>query len=286
MSIRVFHEISDFLKQWMDEQPHVKEESLTDWMLYQVSLQKNNIKYHATNRHEEAKSGEDWVWWLLMPNSAYCFSVQAKKLKGNNKDNWAAINYCNDNGAQIDLLLDKAVREGTYPLYLLYSITNPNTKNQLVSFHDPNLQKMIEWCKTCENGSFISPAFMVADLINNNKRFHLDDEKLLDISICLSSLDWLENHFTERISEGLQMIEKLLNLLEQEYAKSKTIVKKYQNNKSFKYFYQESNQGQIIPGYLQKIISYGNIPKWFSEDPPRDLPSVDGIGIIDLRETI
>ena len=33
----VFHEVSRECLEWMEKQPSVKEESLTDWLLYEVS---------------------------------------------------------------------------------------------------------------------------------------------------------------------------------------------------------------------------------------------------------
>jgi hypothetical protein len=266
----------------MDKQPHVKEESLTDWMLYKISEDIENIKYLSFTRREEAVNGADWEWWILMRNSAYRFSVQAKKLNG--RDNWAAINYCNKNDTQINLLLDISTMKGSYPLYLFYSIEKPIMEKQLDFFKHPKLKSMIEWCETCVNGTFISPAFMVAELINNNKKFHLTDEKLLNMSFALSSFDWFENRF-ESAEVYLQVIEELLDWLERKYVNIEE--KQHYNIRGFKYSYQKSisSKQQIIPEYLHMIISKEGIPKWFSIDRPTDLPDVDGIGIIDLRYT-
>lgn len=280
----VFHDISNYLYKWMDEQPHVKEESLTDWMLYEISRMARNIKYLSFNRREEAANGADWEWWALTRDSAYRFSVQAKKLKGAGQDNWPAIIYSNKHAAQIDLLLNVSAGKGSYPLYLFYSIQEPEMENQLNSFNHPVLRKMIQWCKDCVKGVFISPAFLVADLINNNKRFHLVDEKLLDISLSLTTLDWFKSEW-DLLEDRLGVIEELLAEFNQRNIKSEEMRGYYYGNSGFRYYYQDSRylNRRLIPDYLQNIISQGAVPKWLSIDRPEDLPDVDGIVLIDLR---
>lgn len=60
-----FHDCSQYIKQWILKQPHVKEESLTDWLLFDVSLRNPAIYYQAFSRNEEAVNGSDWEWWVL-----------------------------------------------------------------------------------------------------------------------------------------------------------------------------------------------------------------------------
>ncbi len=66
----------------MKNQPHVKEESITDWLLYDISKNNSNIYYHAFTRNEESLNGTDWEWWILTndiySNIAYRFLIQAK----------------------------------------------------------------------------------------------------------------------------------------------------------------------------------------------------------------
>ena len=53
--IMLFHDCSSQLYWWLKKQRHVKEESLTDWLLYQVSEKCPDIYYQAFTKHEEAE---------------------------------------------------------------------------------------------------------------------------------------------------------------------------------------------------------------------------------------
>jgi len=58
----------------MRKQPEVKEESLTDWLLFDVSQKISRITYKSFPRHEEARrTGADWEWWFLF--SSFSFTV-------------------------------------------------------------------------------------------------------------------------------------------------------------------------------------------------------------------
>ena len=63
--IMLFHDCSSQIYWWLKKQRHVKEESLTDWLLYQVSEKCPDIYYQAFTKHEEAENGCDWEWWIL-----------------------------------------------------------------------------------------------------------------------------------------------------------------------------------------------------------------------------
>ena len=60
----VFHDASEYCYNWLKKQPFVKEESLTDWILYNVSEHNSNVYYKAFTRNEESKNGVDWEWWI------------------------------------------------------------------------------------------------------------------------------------------------------------------------------------------------------------------------------
>lgn len=67
---QIFHECSAYIRNWLLRQPHVKEESLTDWLLFEISQKNPAIYYRAFSRHEEALNGTDWEWWILTPDGA------------------------------------------------------------------------------------------------------------------------------------------------------------------------------------------------------------------------
>ena len=94
----IFHELSKECYEWLNKQPNVKEESLTDWLLYQSEMRSNKVFYKSFTRNEESHIGADWEWWILTEDryglSAYRLLVQAKKLK-KKEDNYKAITYGN-----------------------------------------------------------------------------------------------------------------------------------------------------------------------------------------------
>ncbi len=63
------NDFSEYVYNWISRQNHVKEESLTDWLLYEISQRCNCIYYQAFSRHEEAQNGSDWEWWILTSDS-------------------------------------------------------------------------------------------------------------------------------------------------------------------------------------------------------------------------
>lgn len=148
----IFHNISAECCDWLDAQPSVKEETLTDWILYQASLNSKKVFYKAFKRNEEAFNGADWEWWILTDfgyqTYAYRLLIQAKKL--NHCDNYGAITYGNRNGMQIDLLLNSALERQAYPLYAYYTCTQPNIKEQIDNFENID-ERIIRWCESCKN---------------------------------------------------------------------------------------------------------------------------------------
>lgn len=49
----IFHEISGECYKWLKIQPNVKEESLTDWLLYQAYIRSKRVYYHAFTKNKE-----------------------------------------------------------------------------------------------------------------------------------------------------------------------------------------------------------------------------------------
>ncbi len=114
------NESSEYIKQWLVSQPSVKEESLTDWLLYHVSLNVPSVLYHAFTRHEEArKTGADWEWWLLFKEQSMRLRVQAKKVLPTG-DNYPGLAHTNRYGLQIDMLRADAKKANALAIYALY----------------------------------------------------------------------------------------------------------------------------------------------------------------------
>lgn len=124
---KVFNECSNDILNWLSKQPEVKEESMTDRFLFDISEKLPIVKYKQFTRIEEGrKTGADWEWWILFPNDkAFCARVQAKKLK-TDKDNYAGIAYTTNGMLQIERLIEDSKKEEYASLYAFYSTESSN----------------------------------------------------------------------------------------------------------------------------------------------------------------
>lgn len=114
---------NDYVAGWLQRQPAVKEESITDWLLDYFHQNGPDVRYYEFDRHEEARfSGADWDWWFLLRTGCFKVRVQAKKLRLG-KDHYPELARSNQKGYQIDLLLDSSAAHNFYPLYAVYAKT-------------------------------------------------------------------------------------------------------------------------------------------------------------------
>ena len=110
-----------YVRKWLVRQPSVKEESITDWLLFDVSEKIDGVYYSPFSRPEEArKTGADWEWWFVFRDFSIKLRVQAKRLIVK-KDNYSSLAYTNRYGLQIEKLLNDAKNENFIPLYALYT---------------------------------------------------------------------------------------------------------------------------------------------------------------------
>jgi len=107
----------------MEKKKNVKEESITDWLLYKLSSMDSRFYYKAFTRNEEAQTtGADWEWWVVFHNVCYRFRIQAKKMNDESKTK-QSLGY--KKGKQLQFLLRDAQNHNALPMYVLYS-KNPN----------------------------------------------------------------------------------------------------------------------------------------------------------------
>lgn len=117
---------SAYVKDWLTCQPGVKEPSLTDWLLFDISSRVPNVLYYAFTQHEEARTtGADWEWWFVFRRQSMRLRVQAKKIHPT-ANNYSSLARTNRHGLQIDMLLKDARQVNAIPLYALYSAVSTN----------------------------------------------------------------------------------------------------------------------------------------------------------------
>lgn len=106
---------------WLRKQPAVGEESLTDWLLYQLAERVPWIRYVKFTRHQEAReTGADWEWWFVGRKENLGVRVQAKKLAVGT-DNYGSLAYSNRSGMQIERLREDAAQRGLLSFYAFYA---------------------------------------------------------------------------------------------------------------------------------------------------------------------
>lgn len=119
---KTFKACSSDIQRWITKQPEVKEESMTDRFLYDLSEKIPTLKYKQFTRTEEGrKTGADWEWWFIFSNKeAFGARVQAKKLK-DKVDNYTGIAYVSNDRLQIERLLDDSAKDGLASFYSFYT---------------------------------------------------------------------------------------------------------------------------------------------------------------------
>lgn len=282
----IFHEISRECYKWLKIQPNVKEESLTDWLLYQAYIKSKRVYYHAFTRNEEANTGADWEWWILTEEryglSAYRLLVQAKKLK-KKRDNYSSITYGNRNGMQIDLLLSDAVKRQALPLYAYYIDSHPDIKEQFNNFSFIN-KDIIKWCENCTNGVYLSPALTVRKRVIEQPKRRITHKELINNSLGLSLFDLLFRETPEDKTISLSLLDFLNKHFLDLYRENMSI----DNNGNFRY--RNENRGfkysrEQFPNYLNSLLqSQGQTMDWFESEFHREFEGLSGVAIIDTRK--
>lgn len=117
-----FQRLGRYIGRWLRRQPAVGEESLTDWLLYQMSQRIRWVTYYKFKRYEESReSGADWDWWFLSNQTSFGARVQAKKLTAG-ADHYRGIAHTNRSGLQIEMLIESAKFHQLVPLYNFYHV--------------------------------------------------------------------------------------------------------------------------------------------------------------------
>lgn len=282
----IFHDLSEECYKWLEKQPCVKEESLTDWLLYQASKRSEKVIYKTFTRNEEAYTGADWEWWLLTEDqyglSAYRLLIQAKKLK-KKRDNYGSITYGNQNGMQIDLLLSNAVKRQALPLYAYYINSHPDINEQINNFNFID-EGIIRWCEDCTNGVYLSPALTVRKRVIEQPKRKISHKELIDNSLGLSLLDLL----FQGVPECKNIPSSFLDFLNKHFSDLCRENMSIDNNGNFRY--RNENRGfkysrKQFPNYLNSLLqNQGQTMDWFESEFHREFEGLSGVAIIDTRK--
>ena len=259
-----FKHSSRYIREWLVAQPSVKEESLTDWLLFNLSKGDPSVVYRAFTRHQEARiTGADWEWWFVFPKESYLFRVQAKKASPSS-DNYPDLARSNQYGLQVDKLLNAAETANAIPLYALYSAAQHPTR--------------------CRAGSSTGDGVFMAGGNDVNKQFirperrYVSDADLLSCTVpltCFSGCPLLHrgrHHMVtfldEYFSEEMQSSEEAMS----ESMSSNT---------------SRPGVHAQLPGYVSSLLELrGDMPDWWEGEFRFSLPDVDAILVHDFRDDL
>ena len=262
--------VSRYVRIWVQRQPDVKEESLTDWLLFDLSQQIPRITYRTFSRHKEArKTGADWEWWFLFQTFAFKMRVQAKKLFPY-KDHYKGIAYKNRYGRQIERLLDDAKLENFMPFYAFYTA---ETADVMCQVH-----------RNAE-GVFIAGGNSIYDEVISVPRRPISSQDLLKHSLAISCFfcPVMVAGNVQVTHSGLRDSgDGLLRFIERYYASERT--KQPEDG--------EENEIAIpgvhrqIPPYVESFVKAGNkdVTDWWEREFHQNIKNVDALLVYDARE--
>lgn len=178
---RICREVFDLsrrVSRWLFWQPAVGEESLTDWLLYEMADRLPFVYYLKFTRRQEAReSGADWEWWFVGRKLSLCLRIQAKKLSGET-DHYPSLAYTNAYGLQIERLIESANAANSLPFFILYHCTSEPPPIRCKDYQDAGL-----W-----EGVFLASATELHDRFIVGRRVKVKRTDLLEMSDALSGM--------------------------------------------------------------------------------------------------
>ncbi len=242
------------VKTWLSQQPNVKEESITDWLLYDLSKKIKYLKYYLFTRNEEGGfSGADWEWWIITNRGSFAARIQAKKIK-NNGDNYPYIAYSNKTNLQIELLIDDAEKNGFAPLYTFYTKEYSTLKCG---------------AQIDNEGVYIASAVEIHNNFIKKPRHKIGNSDLLKLCNPLSCLLCCPVVQSEK-----HLMDGLKKYFSQYYDFRKN---NNQNINPTPGFFDK------IPNYVSNLLGYENIPDWWEREFQYDIQNIKGIALLDLK---
>ena len=252
----ILKQSSLYARNWVNTQPNVKEESITDWLLFNVSERSKRIIYRDFTRFEEAKTtGADWEWWFIFPNVSYKFRVQAKKTK-TTSNNYSGITYPNKTCSQMNKLISDAYLNNALPIYAFYTNEIDRVK-----------------CKKniLDEGVYLTSALDLKNKFILPKITKINHNDILEDAIPLSCLLCCELHKQSNSnSENFgKFVEEYFNLRPD-----------IENNGS-----EKLGRHTTLPNYITSMMEFTNkdLPDWWENEFRNFIDGLNGIMIIDNR---
>lgn len=164
------------VKNFMLNVPDVKEESITDYLVWkwkELDARFNYINISTFTRQKESTTtGADFELelWLVGRRFHFPLIFQAKKFIKQNDSYVAKLNYPSGTQAQLKMLLAYAKAKKKLPFYVFYSIPDPQT------------QTMCAWKQTSGTAIFMANAYTIKAFADKKYGNSISKNKLLKVS--------------------------------------------------------------------------------------------------------
>ncbi len=259
-----FRAATAYVAGWISAQASVGEESITDWLLYDLSAKVSGLKYVKFTKPQEARiTGADWEWWFVGNQQSLRMRIQAKRLR-HGTDVYPSLAYANQHGLQIDKLLNDAHSNSALAFYALY--VEPGQYTQLcggpVRHHPPDQAIYIAAANSI-NRQFVAPArqfISAADVVQHSNPIE-----------CLVCCPYTHAPATNAIDGLDQFINK--------YYRDSRVDENGEISEVRRGLVEE------VPAYVSALLNRANDDRfeWYEQEFFRQLPEVNGIVTFDLR---
>jgi len=249
-----------YVRKWLERQPAVKEESITDWLLFDISERIKSVYYKAFSRQEEArKTGADWEWWFVFRDFSLRLRIQAKKIKLA-KDNYSSIAYTNQYGLQIEKLLDDSLKDNFIPLY---------------AFYTPKASVTMCGANILDEGVYIAGGKTVFDSFLLKGKRVVSDADILQLSNPLSCL--LGCHLS--FMNGGRLAEYFNKYYHNDISFDDSDNIKNNQHPEMRGFHRE------IPNYISSFLEHSieGLPDWWEKEFSFQLEGINALMVFDAR---
>jgi hypothetical protein len=267
MNEKICKSLSDVSREvgtWLQAQPFVGEESITDWLLYELSKRLPFVQYYKFSRHQEAKTtGADWEWWIVSNIYSIAFRIQAKRISSE-KDNYKSIAYTNRYGLQIEKLIESSQKDNFLSFYSLYTTKNMNQKVRCRWKSDAGIGE----------GIFLAGAEDLYEEFVKTGRCKVDADELIALSNPLSCLFCCPM----TINKNSQTVNGLYDYLRNYYPRTIERSNSFREN--------EPGLHEEVPSYIRSLLEaeQREIPDWWESEYSNQFKDINSLVLFDMRD--
>jgi hypothetical protein len=164
------------VKAFMRNVSHVKEESITDFLMWRWAEADPRFLYMRARSHsryeESTKTGADFEMeiWIVSDTGSLPLLFQAKKLTKPFAGYWRKLAYPKSTKQQLSMLLDYSKQVGRLPFYVFYADTGNHHGSKC------------PYGAACESAVFIADAHTIKAFVDTMPRRRISKADLIETS--------------------------------------------------------------------------------------------------------